>query len=263
MGSGRRGAYLKGAKQHHSDQCKLTEAGETHFGFGVAKPNLIMACLVFLRALTVPSGQRWQYVQSWPLWQPTGFQYQAQGLQSPEPCSADPPLPAGARCSRPGGISRPRLRPATAEPGSCRRGVCGAEPAASSCSEPVLLRTLMEAWSQPPDAVDSGSELNARHTDVGSSTSGRDLLSAWRASCSEAGVGLGVARPRRMTVRLAFFLALISPSGQRWQWPHSCAFSHPWAFQNQAHGRHWPVPCSNEPWLGEFWGGRRPGGNCT
>mmetsp|Transcript_115139 Transcript_115139/g.326197 ORF Transcript_115139/g.326197 Transcript_115139/m.326197 type:complete len:263 (+) Transcript_115139:975-1763(+) len=44
-----------------------------------------------------------------------------------------------------------------------------------------------------------------------------------------------------------FFLALISPSGQRWQCRHASPFPHPWGFQNHAHGRHSPVPCLADP----------------
>jgi len=71
----------------------------TAAGFGFAgwmMPALIAATLVFLRVFNSPSGQRWQYPQLAPLWQPRGFQNQAQGLHLPVPsCSIEPALGSG------------------------------------------------------------------------------------------------------------------------------------------------------------------------
>merc|ERR1740123_1880552 len=74
-------------------------------------------------------------------------------------------------------------------------------------------------------------------------------------------LGCGVASPSCIIVCFAFLRALISPSGQRWQWAQSSPFRQPPCFQNQAQGRQCPLPCSTEPWLGVPGGGLSPGGN--
>mmetsp|Transcript_72199 Transcript_72199/g.199131 ORF Transcript_72199/g.199131 Transcript_72199/m.199131 type:complete len:246 (+) Transcript_72199:239-976(+) len=51
----------------------------------------------------------------------------------------------------------------------------------------------------------------------------------------------------RKAANFACLRALISPGGQAWQWLHSRPLEQPCGFQNQAHGRHSPVPCRNEP----------------
>mmetsp|Transcript_63088 Transcript_63088/g.162441 ORF Transcript_63088/g.162441 Transcript_63088/m.162441 type:complete len:206 (+) Transcript_63088:1000-1617(+) len=73
----------------------------------------------------------------------------------------------------------------------------------------------------------------------------------------------GVARPRRIMVSFWRFLALISPSGQRWQWRQSVAFWQLPGLKNQAQGWQLPAPCSTEPRLGVPGGRPRPGGSCS
>ena len=55
----------------------------------------------------------------------------------------------------------------------------------------------------------------------------------------------GLAAPF-MAASFAFFRSFTSPSGQRWQYPHSLPRWHPWGFQYQAQGLH-SVPCRREP----------------
>mmetsp|Transcript_65161 Transcript_65161/g.151331 ORF Transcript_65161/g.151331 Transcript_65161/m.151331 type:complete len:282 (+) Transcript_65161:119-964(+) len=85
----------------------------------------------FLRALSSPSGQRWQWRHSEPLAQPCGRQNHAQGLQCPVPCKADPWLGDPRGGSKPGG--NPAARFFVGEPSplpSVQSGVC------STCSAP-------------------------------------------------------------------------------------------------------------------------------
>lgn len=51
----------------------------------------------------------------------------------------------------------------------------------------------------------------------------------------------------RIMASLACFRAFASPKGHKWQWPQAASFLQPSAFQNHAHGLHWPLPCSREP----------------
>mmetsp|Transcript_114816 Transcript_114816/g.364857 ORF Transcript_114816/g.364857 Transcript_114816/m.364857 type:complete len:211 (+) Transcript_114816:659-1291(+) len=57
--------------------------------------------------------------------------------------------------------------------------------------------------------------------------------------------------------------SFISPSGQRWQYPHAESLGHPLAFQNCEQGQQFPMLCSVEPWLGVPGGTCKPGGNET
>mmetsp|Transcript_91781 Transcript_91781/g.278800 ORF Transcript_91781/g.278800 Transcript_91781/m.278800 type:complete len:222 (-) Transcript_91781:174-839(-) len=138
----------------------------------------------------------------------------------------------------PGGSSKPG--------GSSRAGPAGLAAAASSrgesCSEP-----LAELCSELKAALNSGSD--AMHV-VGES------LSAAVASCSEP-ADIVRAKVPLAGLFLVFFLALISPSGHRWQWPHSRSFWQPCGFQNQAQGLQRPVPWRADPWLG------MPGWGCS
>jgi len=65
----------------------------------------ILAFFAFLRALTSPSGHKWQWKHSRPCVQPGDFQYHAQGLHNPTLCSNDPcegssaEVQAGVSCS--------------------------------------------------------------------------------------------------------------------------------------------------------------------
>mmetsp|Transcript_39719 Transcript_39719/g.105144 ORF Transcript_39719/g.105144 Transcript_39719/m.105144 type:complete len:207 (+) Transcript_39719:887-1507(+) len=50
-----------------------------------------------------------------------------------------------------------------------------------------------------------------------------------------------------MASTLARFRSFNSPSGQRWQWRHSCPFRQPPGFQNQAQGLHVPEAWRADP----------------
>ena len=58
-------------------------------------------------------------------------------------------------------------------------------------------------------------------------------------------VDAGLATPL-MAATFAFFRSFTSPSGQRWQYPHSLPRMQPWGFQYQAQGLH-STPCRREP----------------
>lgn len=62
----------------------------------------------------------------------------------------------------------------------------------------------------------------------------------------------GTRAPIRMAVSLTRLRSLSSPLGQRWQCAQAWPFWHPCGFQNQAHGRHWPSSCNDEPADGRF-----------
>ena len=57
----------------------------------------------------------------------------------------------------------------------------------------------------------------------------------------------GSRAPARSAASFAFLRFLISSSGQRWQCAHESPLLHPAGLWNQAHGLHFPVPCSAEP----------------
>ena len=58
-------------------------------------------------------------------------------------------------------------------------------------------------------------------------------------------VDAGLATPL-MAATFTFFRSFTSPSGQRWQYPHSLPRMQPWGFQYQAQGLH-STPCRREP----------------
>mmetsp|Transcript_87449 Transcript_87449/g.247972 ORF Transcript_87449/g.247972 Transcript_87449/m.247972 type:complete len:308 (+) Transcript_87449:379-1302(+) len=232
--------------------------------FGVARPTRRRARLYFFRAFSAPTGHMWQWAQSWPFWHPTGFQNQAQGWHSPLPWNADPWLGALGASSRPGGGDIGELEGCDggddtgSEESSCSEWAACSEPTAIPESEqgPVV-----DSWSE--QALVEAFRSKAPGNPASVPCSARAGITAAAASCFGPAAVFGVERPRRMMICLTFFLALISPTGQRWQCSQFCPFWQPCGLQNHGHGRHFPVMCSADPALGSLWAGSSPGGNCS
>lgn len=95
----------------------IADGGEAAVGSATFVGSAATARRAVRRVLCSPGGQMWQWRQSWPFWQPCGFQNHAHGLHSPAPWRAEPsdkhnndasaPKPGGATSDasmvRPGG----------------------------------------------------------------------------------------------------------------------------------------------------------------
>mmetsp|Transcript_57767 Transcript_57767/g.162042 ORF Transcript_57767/g.162042 Transcript_57767/m.162042 type:complete len:381 (+) Transcript_57767:359-1501(+) len=84
-------------------------ARASSFSSALARAGLaatgIAACFALLRAFSSPSGQRWQWPHSFPLWQLPGRQNQAHGWQFPARWRIDPVLGMSSPTVIPGGNS--------------------------------------------------------------------------------------------------------------------------------------------------------------
>lgn len=146
------------------------------------------------------------------------------------------------RSSRPGGKC-------TTADGVAHRGLPWLASEESSCSEPAPVVEESPPSDLPVASSPGGAQAALSNASISASSSSFSLEAVefeqeFMTNGSQSSAALadtfGVARPSRIMVCLVFFRDLISPSGHRWQCPHSTPFLQPLLFQNHAQGRQEP-----------------------
>lgn len=173
-----------------------------------------MDCFIFRRRWISPESHKWQCLQSAPFWHPEAFQNQAHGRQAPVPCSCEPSL--GYSSSIGSGRFSPSVPTANSTfTGSADQPASGLCWLASdiSCSDPTAVVWDSSSDKLPFFGVLQREALAGRVTCAFGEMIPSAIMEDSASSLAED--TFGVARPSRITVCLARFRALISPSGHK------------------------------------------------